>query len=55
MVEDNIGGRPVDITKEGNEVKIVFHPIAKNATKPKANVFTVKMSKADVDKIKKSF
>jgi hypothetical protein len=55
MVEDNIGGRPVDITKEGSEVKIVFHPIAKNATKPKANVFTIKMSKADVDKIKKSF
>ena len=55
MAEDNIGGRPVDITKEGNEVKIVFHPIAKNATKPKANVFTVKMSKADLDKIKKSF
>ena len=55
MVEDNIGGRPVAITKEGSEVKIVFHPIAKNATKPKANVFTVKMSKADVDKIKKIF
>ena len=55
MVEDNIGGRPVDITKEGNEVKIVFHPIAKNATHPKANVFTVKLSKTDVDKIKKNF
>ena len=55
MVEANIGGRPVDITKEGSAVKIVFHPIAKTATKPKANVFTVKMSKADVDKLKKSF
>ena len=55
MVEDNIGGRPVDITKEGSEVKIVFHPIAKNATHPKANVFTVKLSKTDVDKIKKNF
>ena len=55
MVEDKIGGRSVDITKEGNEVKIVFHPIAKNATHPKANVFTVKLTKADLDKIKKSF
>ena len=55
MVEDNIGGRPVDITKDGNEVKIVFHPIAKNATKPKANVFTVKLRKTDLDKIKKNF
>jgi len=55
MVEDNICGRPVDITNEGSEVKLVFHPIAKNATQPKANVFTVKMSKTDLDKIKKSF
>ena len=55
MTEDNVGGQPVGITKEGSEVKIVFHPIAKSATKPKANVFTIKMSKADVDKIKKSF
>ena len=55
MVEDKIGGRPVDITKEGSEIIIVFHPIAKNATQPKANVFTVKLSKADVDKLKKSF
>ena len=52
MAEDNIGGRPVDITKDGNQVKIVFHPIAKNATQPKANVFTVKLAKADIDKIK---
>ena len=54
-MREEIGGRPCDITQEGGKIKVVFHPIAKNATKPKANVFTVKMSKADVDKIKKSF
>ena len=55
MAEDEIGGRSVDITKVVGKVKIVFHPIAKGAKHPKANVFTVKLSKADVDKIKKSF
>tara|TARA_B100001750_G_scaffold81146_1_gene64494 strand:+ start:126 stop:293 length:168 start_codon:yes stop_codon:yes gene_type:complete len=55
MAEDEIGGRNVDITKEDGKVKIVFHPIAKGAKHPKANVFTVKLSKADIDKIKKSF
>ena len=55
MTEDKIGGRNVDITKEDGMVKIVFHPIAKGAKYPKAKVFTVKLSKADEDKIKKSF
>jgi len=55
MVSDEIGGRPVDITKEDGKVKIIFHPVAKVAKHPKANVFTVKLSKADLDKIKKSF
>ena len=54
MAEDTIGGRPVDITKEDGKVKIIFHPLAKDAKHPKANVFTVKLAKADVEKIKKA-
>ena len=27
MVETKIGGRPVDITKEGDKIKVVFPPI----------------------------
>ena len=55
MVADKIGGRSVDITKEGSEIKIVFHPIAKNAKHPKANTFTVKLSKSDLETLKKAF
>ncbi len=55
MVKDEIGGRPVDITKEDGKIKIVFHPMAKNATKPDATVFSIKLSKADLDKLKKAF
>lgn len=29
MIKETIGNRPVDITKEGSEVKIVFHHIAR--------------------------
>ena len=39
---------------EDGKVKIIFHPLAKDAKHPKANVFTVKLAKADVDKIKKA-
>ncbi|MCH7560683.1 MAG: hypothetical protein IIC67_04835 [Thaumarchaeota archaeon] len=55
MVKDEIGGRPVDITKVDGKIKIVFHPMAKNATKPNANVFTVTLSKSDLEKLKKAF
>ena len=55
MAEDTIGGRPVDITKEDGKIKIVFHPLTKDAKHPKANVFTAKLSKSDVEKFKKSF
>lgn len=55
MVKDEIGGRPIDITKEDGKIKIVFHPMAKNATKPDAAVFSIKLSKADLDKLKKAF
>ena len=55
MAEDTIGGRPVDITKEDGKIKVVFHPLTKDAKHPKANVFTTKLSKSDVEKLKKAF
>ena len=56
MAEDEIGGRPVDITKEDGKIKVVFHPLkAGEAKHPKANVFTAKLSKSDVEKLKKAF
>ena len=55
MVEDTIGGRRATITTEDGKVKIIFHPITKDAKHPKANVFTVKLAKADLEKIKKAF
>ena len=54
MAEETIGGRPVTITKDGDKVKIVFHPAAKNAKHPKAALFTIILSNADLTKIKKS-
>ncbi len=54
MVKDEIGGRPVTITKEDGEIKVVFHPITKGAKHPDAAVFSVKLSKADLDKLKKT-
>jgi hypothetical protein len=53
MVKDEIGGRSVDITKEDGKITVVFHPIAKGAKYPDAKVFTVKLSKSDLDKLKK--
>ena len=55
MADETIGGRPATVTKEEGKVKIIFHPLAKDAKHPKANVFTVKLAKADVEKIKKAF
>ncbi len=55
MAKNEIGGRPVDITKEDDKVVIVFHPIAKVAKYPDAKVFTVKLSKKDLETIKKAF
>ena len=54
MADETIGGRPATITKEDGKGKIIFHPLAKDAKHPKANVFTVKLAKADVEKIKKA-
>ncbi len=55
MTETKIGKRPVSITKEGELVKLVFHPMAKGAQHPKAVVFSLTLSKADLDTIKKAF
>lgn len=55
MVKEIIGNRPVDITKDGSEVKIVFHPIAKGAKHPDASVFAIKLTKKDLETIKKAF
>ena len=55
MSTDKIGGRPVTITKEGSEIRIIFHPMAKNAQNPKANSFTLKISTSDLEKLKKHF
>ena len=54
MVKDEIGGRPVDITKEDGKIKVVFHPLAKGVKYPDANVFTVKLGKLDLEKLKKA-
>ena len=54
MAKSELGGRPVDITKEDGKIKIVFHPIAKGATHPDAVVFSVKLSKSDLETLKKA-
>lgn len=54
MSKEEIGGRPVTITKEDGKIKVVFHPIAENAKHPDAVVFSVKLAKSDLDKLKKA-
>ena len=53
-MREELGGRPCDITKEGGKIKIVFHPISPSAKNPKANLFTLKISNADIAKLKKA-
>ena len=54
MAEETIGGRPVTITKEGDKVKIIFHPLKPKAKEnAKATMFTATLSNADLTKIKK--
>ena len=55
MTREIIGNRPADITRDGDGVKIVFHPIAKNAKHPDAAVFAIKLGKKDLDTIKRAF
>ena len=53
-MREEIGGRPCDITKEGDKIKIVFHPMMSSAKNPDANLFTLKISNADIAKLKKA-
>ena len=55
MVKGTIGGRSVDIEKEGSEIKVVFHPILKGAKHPDAAVFTIKLGKKDIEALKGFF
>lgn len=55
MANDEIGGRPVTISKEDGKVKVVFHPLKKDAKHPDARVFQIILSKSDLAKIKKEF
>ena len=54
MTREELGGRPCDITKEGDKIKIVFHPMMSSAKNPDANLFTLKISNADIAKLKKA-
>jgi len=55
MVEEKIGGRPVTITKKDGNIKVVFHPMAKGVKHPKANAFTITLSKTDIEALKRAF
>ena len=54
MANDEIGGRPVTISKEDGKVKVIFHPMASGAKHPDARMFQVTLGKADIDKLKKA-
>ena len=50
-----IGGRPAEIVKDGKEIKVIFHPVATNAKHPKAKMFQIRLSKSDIEVLKKAF
>ena len=53
-MREELSGRPCDITKEGDKIKIVFHPMLSSAKDPEAKLFTLKLSNADIAKLKKA-
>jgi len=53
-MREELSGRPCDITKEGDKIKIVFHPMLSSAKDPEAKLFTLKLSNADITKLKKA-
>ena len=53
-MKEELGGRPCDITKEGGKIKIVFHPMMASANNPDAKLLTLKISNADIAKLKKA-
>jgi hypothetical protein len=55
MAKDVLNGRPVDITKIDDKIKIIFHPLLKNAKHPDAVMFTLTLSKLEIEKLKKHF
>ena len=55
MVETKIGGRPVYIEKEKDgTIRIIFHPMAKGVKHPKAKIFSIKLSKSDLEMLQKA-
>lgn len=55
MVREMIGNRPTDITKDGDQIRLVFHPIGKDVKHPNATAFSIKLSKKDVELLRKAF
>ena len=53
-MKEELGGRPCDITKEDGKIKIVFHPMIASAKNQDAKLFTLKISNADIAKLKKA-
>lgn len=51
----SIGGRPVDLVKTDDGLKIIFHPVSKNAKHPDAKVFQIILSRSDLETLKKAF
>lgn len=54
MAKDELGGRPVTITKEDGKIKIIFHPSKQDAKHPDARMFQITLGKADIEKLKKA-
>ena len=54
MTREELSGRPCDITKEADKIQIVFHPMLSSAKDPEAKLFTLKISNADIAKLKKA-
>lgn len=52
-MKDTIGEYPCDITKEGNNVVIRFHPKTEGALHPESVKFTLQLDKSDLEKISK--
>lgn len=55
MAREIIRKRPAYITKDGDDIKIVFHPIAKNARYPDVAVFAINLGRKNLNTIKRAF
>lgn len=54
-MKETFGNRPLDITKDGDHIRLDFHPIGKDVKHPDATVFSVKLSKKDAEALRKAF